>query len=139
MTAPSYSLADPLPTISVTAQAGRPLTITVPVLLASGVGADVVGLEHARAQVRLRWDSDEVLADFSDVLGNAALLGTPGGVDARVVLDATGADTSLWGVSWPRLEAVWDVEVEDTVGEVHPLCAVSPFVLLPEVTRTAGA
>lgn len=137
MTAPAYNLADPLPTIAVTAQAGRPLTITIPVLGAAGVGEDVAGLEHVRAQVRLRWDSDLVLADFSDVTGNAELTGTPGGTDAAVVLTATSADTSLWGITWPRLAVVWDIEVEDSIGEVHPLCAMSSFTLLPEVTRTA--
>lgn len=135
MTGPVYLLRDPLPTIDVEAQAGRPLTITVPVLGASGAGQDVTALEHARAQVRLRWDSDLVLAEWSDVVGNASLEGTPGGTDAHVVLTATSADTSLWGISWPRLTVVWDVEVEDGTGEVHPLCAMSPFVLLPEVTR----
>lgn len=137
MTAPTYKLRDPLPVIDVEAQAGRALTITVPVLLGSGTGADVTTLEHVRAQVRLRWDSDLVLADWSDVLGNAVLDGTPGGTDAFVVLTASSADTSVWGVSWPRLTCVWDVEVETGDGQPHPLCAMSPFVLLPEVTRAA--
>lgn len=137
MTTPgaAYLLADPLPTVSVEAQAGRSLTITVPVLGAGGSGIDVAGLSHARSQIRLRWDSDHLLHEWSDVLGNAALEGTPGGTDAAVVLTATSADTSSWGDSWPRLNVFWDVEVEDTGGEIHPLCAASPFTLLPEITR----
>ena len=53
MTAPEYPLADRLPTILVEAQAGRALTITVPVLGSLGSGVDVAGLTHALAQIRL--------------------------------------------------------------------------------------
>jgi len=135
MTAPEYPLADRLPTIPVEAQAGRALTITIPVLGSLGSGVDVAGLTHARAQIRLGRDPETTLLhEWSDVLGNASLEGTPGGTDAAVVLSASSGDTSVWGVSWPRLTVFWDVEVEDTAEEIHPLCGVSSFVLLSEIT-----
>jgi len=135
MTAPTYTLRDRLPVIDVEAQAGREITISVPVLGAGGGGVDVAGLVHVRAQVRLRWDSDLVLHAWDDVLGNATLEGTPGGTDAAAVVTATDAETTIWGMSWPRLAVFWDIEVEDTGGEIHPLCTASPFALLPEITR----
>ena len=64
--------------------------------------------------------------------------------DFFLTLDDPGASTALdflrlsltvpgWLFADPNLG-----EAEDATGEVHPLCAMSPFVLLPEVTRLAG-
>ncbi len=130
-----YDLVQSLPTINVRCYAGQPLEITVPVLGASGTGVDVAGLEHVRAHIRTRYADELQLHEWDDTLGNAELTGTPGGTDAAVVLTASSAETALWQAQWPRPEALWDVEVEDSTGEVHRLCAASRFVLLPEITR----
>lgn len=132
---PVYPLVQVLPTIPVQCYAGQPLTITVPVLGASGTGTDVAGLDAARAHVRTRTSDELLLHAWDTALGNAELTGTPGGTDAAVVLTTSGAETALWQAQWPRLDVLWDVEVEDTTGEPHRLCAASRFVLLAEITR----
>jgi len=138
-TGTAYDLVQSLPTINVRCYAGQPLEITVPVLGASGTGVDVAGLEHVRAHIRTRYADELQLHQWDDTLGNAVLEGTPGENDATVVLSASSAETALWQATWPRLDALWDVEVEDSVGEVHRLCAASRFTLLPEITRAPVA
>lgn len=131
----SYPLTQSLPSIPVTCYAGQPLTITLPILGASGTGVDVAGLDAGRAHIRTRWNDELLLHAWDTALDNAELTGTPGGTDAALVLTATSADTALWQVSWPRLVVEWDAEVEDTTAVIHRLCAASAFTVLPEITR----
>jgi len=135
MTTPAYPLIATLPDIPVTLYAGQGYTITVPVLGASGTGVDPAGLDGVRAQIRTRYDDELMLHEWSHLLGNASIVGTPGGTDAAVVLTVTGAETALWQTVWPRLEALWDLEVVGSDDEPHRLCAASTFTLLPEITR----
>jgi hypothetical protein len=136
----TYEVRQNLPLIPVTMYAGQAVTLTIPVLGASGTGVDVAGLELGRAQIRNvyrdvlvnhEWNTD------TDPDG-AELTGTLGGTDAALVLRATGTETALWQATWPDLVAVWDAEVIDSIGEPHRLCAVSTWTLEPEVTRVDG-
>lgn len=131
----SYPLTQDLPDIPVTVYAGNPITITLPILGASGTGVDVAGLEHGRAHIRPRWDSAQLLHAFDTATSGAALTGTPGGTDAALVLTASAEETAIWQAQWSRLVVYWDAEVEDTVGDVRRLCAASLWTVLPEITR----
>lgn len=138
MTAPAgavYPIVQTLPSIPVTCYAGQRLEFAVPILTALGSGADVAQFVGAAAQVRTTWESDYVWHRWSTDEDGMALEGTPGGTDGAVRLVATGSETALWQQQWPKLTMQWDVEIIDTTGEPHRLCAASPFILLAEITH----
>jgi hypothetical protein len=128
----TFELVQALPVIEVVCYAGQPLTMTVPILGASGSPISDAGLVEARAQVRTRWESDEVLYRWEAGEGNITITG---GAAAVVTLTATSTETALWQEQWPKLAVVWDLEVIDTLAETRRLCALSPFTLLPNVTQ----
>jgi hypothetical protein len=129
----SYPVRLDLPEIPVECYAGTGLDFTVPVLGGDGFPVNTVNVLSARAQVRLRWEAVDVLHSWTtDVPAGMEIVGT---TEAGVRVIATGAETAIWQQQWPRLEAVWDIEVVDADGEPHRLCRASPFVVNPEITR----
>ena len=144
MTAPTYTLRDRLPVIDVEAQAGREVTISVPVLGSGGGGVDVAGLVHVRAQVRLRWDSDLVLHAWDDVLGNATLDGTPGGTDAAAVVRAKLDDlyvtqkgcTRHLAVNRPRDYLCFNAATGKTDEVVFTFASLDPTATDPSRSQT---
>lgn len=134
MTAPeSYPVRMVLPEIPVECYAGTGLDFTVPILQGDGSPANVASVLAARAQVRTRWESVEVLHSWTtDVPAGMELVGT---TEAGVHVIATGSETATWQLQWPRLDVVWDLEIVDQDGEPHRLCRVSPFIVNPEITR----
>ncbi len=122
-----------LPELAVECYAGTELSFTVPVLQGDGSPVDADQLSSARAQIRLRWESPEVLHSWTtDDPTGMEIVGTTA---AGVSVLATGNETATWQREWPRLEVVWDLEVVDTDGRPHRLCRASPFTLHPEITR----
>ncbi len=123
-----------LPQLAVECYAGTPLEFTVPVL--QGLEGDPVAasaISSARAQVRLRWESPDVLHSWTtDDPDGMEIVGTTA---AGVHIIATGAETATWQQQWPRLAAWWDLEVVDVNGAPHRLCRTSPFIVNPEITR----
>jgi hypothetical protein len=130
---PDYVVAQALPEIRVECYAGTGLEFSVPVLGAAGAPVNMVNLLGARAQVRTRWESVEVLHSWTTDTPAGMTLG--GGANAAVTIMATGQETATWQAQWAVLDAVWDLEVVDSDGEPHRLCRLSPFIVYPEVTR----
>jgi hypothetical protein len=128
-----YILAASLPEIRVECYAGTGLEFSVPVLGAGGGPTNVASIDSARAQIRTRWESEEILHSWTTDDPAGMTLG--GGANGAVTLKATGAETSLWQAQWPLLAVVWDLEIVDTDGEPRRLCRLSPFIVYPEVTR----
>jgi hypothetical protein len=138
MTTPvSYPVRLALPEIPVECYAGTGLDFTVPVLMGNGQPANLVNVLAARAQVRLRWESPEVLHSWTtDVPAGMVLVGLGDDeVDAGVRVIATGEETATWQAQWARLNAFWDLEILDADGQPHRLCRLSPFIVNPEITR----
>jgi hypothetical protein len=129
----SYPVRMTLPEIPVECFAGTPLEFRVPVLGGDGLAVNRINVLSARAQVRTRWDSPEVLHSWST--DDADGMELDGSTAAGVVLRASGAETAIWQQQWPRLTVEWDLEVVDADGEPHRLCRSSPFVVNPEITQ----
>lgn len=134
MTAPAdQAVRIQLPELSVECYAGTGLSFRVPILQADGSPTNIASVDSARAQVRLRWDSPEVLHTWTtDEPAGMELDGTTA---AGVIVRATGAETAIWQQQWSRLSVFWDLEVIDSDGEPHRLCKASPFIVNPEITR----
>jgi len=131
----AIELAQTLPRFDVRCYAGRPLTITVPVLDGDGAPIEPAALASARAQVRRAVDSDQVLHSFGVDDDPPDLDITTDGL----VLTATSATTSQWAQLWggqaPETTAWWDVEVTDVEGEPWQITEAGLFVVVHQVTR----
>ena len=90
----SYPVRQFLPEIPVACYAGTELRFTVPVLNASGTPANVINLLAARAQVRTRWESVELLHSWTTDTPSGMTIG--GGAAAGVTIIATGQETATW-------------------------------------------
>lgn len=128
-------LVQTLPRFDVRCYAGRPLTITIPVLDGNGDPLAASSIESARAQVRPTIDSDQVLHSFGVDDDPPDLAVT----DGLLTLTATSATTSLWAQLWPgrapATTAWWDVELTDTDGEPWQISEAGLFVVVHQVTR----
>lgn len=128
-----YTVAMALPEIAVSCYAGTGLDFTVPVLNGDGTPVNVVGVISARAQVRTKWQSSEILHSWTTEDPTGMVI--TGVANSGVRIIASGAVTALWQAQWPLLEVVWDLEILDADGAPHKLCRLSPFTVYPEVTR----
>lgn len=133
MTVTDYDVAMLLPQISVECYAGTGLDFTVPVLNGDGTPVNIVNVASARAQIRDRWESPNLLHSWTT--DDPAGMVLTGVANSGVRIKATAAVTALWQAQWPVLAAVWDLEVVDSDGAPHKLCRLSPFIVYPEVTR----
>jgi hypothetical protein len=124
--------------IDLTVLAGNPMTLTVPVLDGAGSAVAAASLSSARAHVRPRTDSDQILHVFStdNDPADAEITGTTA---ASVVLTATSEVTSLWQVTWtgvaPQTVVWWDLEVTDTDDIPHQITIPGTITLIHQVTR----
>lgn len=133
MAVTDYDVAMLLPEIKVECYAGTGLDFTVPVLNGNGSPVNIVNVASARAQIRSKWQSPDVLHSWTtDVPAGMVLTGV---ANSGVRIIASGAETAIWQAQWPLLEAVWDLEILDSDGAPHKLCRLSPFTVYPEVTR----
>lgn len=126
------------PRIDVTALAGEPFELTVPVLDGAGAAVAASALASARAQIRPDVASARVLHTFSTATpGTAQITGT---TSASVVLTADSDRTSLWQLTWPpalgpETVAWWDLEVTTTGGITYQITVPGMFTLVWQVTR----
>ncbi len=124
--------------VNLTVLAGSPFTLTVPVLDGAGDAVAAADIASARAHVRAKVDSDQVLHIFSteNDPADAEITGTS---EAAVVLTATAEVTSLWQDTWtgsaPSTTVWWDLEVTDGDGETHQITTPGTIVLVHQVTR----
>lgn len=133
MTGPILPVTLVLPTIPVTCYAGTGLDFTVAVLDGANAPVNATAIDSARAQVRLRWDSPEVLHTWTT--DDPTAMEIVGTTAAGVHIIATGQETAVWQQQWARLDVFWDVEIIDIDGEPHRLCAMSTFTVRPEITQ----
>lgn len=124
--------------IDLTLLAGEPMTLTVPVLNGAGAAVAAANLASARAHVRPKVDSDQVLHVFAtdNAPADAEITGTTA---ASIVLTATSEVTSLWQVTWtgvaPQTVVWWDLEVTDTDDIPHQITVPGTITLIHQVTR----
>lgn len=134
MTTP-IDLVQTLPRYDVRCYAGRPLTITVPVLDADDDPVLPEGMVSARAQIRATIGSEQVLHTFGTADDPADLAITVDGL----VLTATSETTSSWSQLWPgrapETVAWWDVEVTLIDGAPWQITEAGRFVVVHQVTR----
>lgn len=118
-----------LPQVTLEILAGEDLDKTIAVLDGAGAPVPAASIVSARAQVRVRAGSTEVLHEWSTTAGNAQI--TSGGIR----LTATAAETLAWQTDWPTSIPRWDIVVVDTAGVQSRLCEPSHLLLRAVLTR----
>lgn len=124
--------------INLTVLAGNAFELTVPVLDGAGAPVAAASLDSARAHVRPKLDSSQILHIFStdDDPPDAEITGT---TSASIVLTASAEVTSLWQVNWGGSSGLavvwWDLEVTDADGETHQITSPGTITLVHQVTR----
>ncbi len=127
--------AQALPRIDVLCYAGRPFTLTVPLLQGDGSPMPAAAVASARAHVRASVDSDQVLHSFDTADDPIDAVVS----DGQIVLTATSLVTTSWGDLWPGRAPVtvawWDLEITDDQGEPWQITEPGTFAVVHQVTR----